>query len=47
LKGVRRRDALEHDGSLWIAYSKDKATIELVRVALSDLAPVPADRPKE
>lgn len=39
--------ALEHDGYLWIAYSKDKATIELVRVALSDLDPAPANKPKE
>ena len=38
---------LEYDGYLWIAYSKDKATIELLRVALSDLDPAPADRPKE
>jgi hypothetical protein len=35
---------LEHDGYLWIAYSKDKATIEMLRVALSDLDPAPADR---
>jgi len=38
---------LEHDGYLWIACSKDKVTIEMLRVALSDLDPVPADRPKE
>jgi hypothetical protein len=34
---------LEHEGYLWIAYSKDKATIELLKVALSELEPMPAD----
>lgn len=38
---------LEHDGFLWIAYSKDKATIELLKVALSDLEPMPAERPRK
>jgi hypothetical protein len=38
---------LEHDGFLWIAYSKDKATIEMLRVALGDLEPAPAQGPKD
>ena len=37
---------LEYDGYLWIAYSKDKATIEMLRVALRDLDPLPA-RPQK
>lgn len=39
---------MEHDGSLWIAFSRLKATIELLKISLEDLQPfMPADQSKK